>query len=442
VIFRRALLLALVAALGIGAGLAAREMRTARLELATEQAGDDPTGQAAAAPTATAPTATPTPKWFTRRIEIPAGIGAWSLRISPDGSSLAGITAQPPGTGVCVMVDKVSPPSCQPPVPSRVVRYRVGDPVGAITVTLTRVADAPENGGFSWIADGGLLVAELDLPAPGAKLGPKTVRLSVIEKNGSRTSLGSVEGASAPPALLSPDARWLATAGLSSEVTFIERRGASIKTVPLGGIGVTGPPGWAADGRLLFAKDAMLLRISPDGAIDRVPGPSGASLAGVASVSPDGALVVFRANRPQVEGLSVLVDGRWVDLPREAQRTAFPTWVTSRELLLRTDAGALQAWDPRTGVSRGLGSTMRAADPRILAYSEPYLMWREGDAGRVHLLDTRSSYDVLVGIAAVTSAQPYAGGGFLVLHQDGAELLTGADWFARVPPTASPGRAP
>jgi len=434
VVLRRGLLIALLAALAAGAGLAARDLRDARADHAkSDQASDELTSGVGAASSAT-----PVPKWSTRRLQLPAEIGAWSIRISPDGNALAGVLAQPPGVGVCTAVDKVSPPTCRPPVPSRVFLYRVNDAPGEITATLTKIAEVPENGGVGWLPDGGLLVASLDT-APTSKISGKTVSVTLVERDGRTVALGSLEGGGMPSVAASPDGKWLAAAqSQPPAITFIDRKTASSRSVPADGGGPAVPIGWSVDGRVLVGNGSTLLRVSPDGAIDRIPGPDGARLAGVVSVSPDGSLAVFRANRPQVEGLSVLVGARWVDVPREAQRTAFPTWLTARELLLRSDAGALQAWDPRTGATRDLRFTMRVTDPRILAYSEPYLVWRDGDAGRLHLLDTRSAYDVIVGTTAVMGVQPYAAGGFLLLHQDGAELLTGADFFARVPPTTAP----
>ena len=434
VILRRAALLVLVAVIAViavGAGLAARQFREQRVNAPTEQASEETATDVASAPTATA-----VPKWYTRRLDIPPDTAVWSIQISPDGASVAALSPNPSNVSVCVP-DKVGAPVCPTPTPQRVVRFSVNDPPGAITATLTRVADAAQNSGYTWMWDGGLLVAQLDLPSPGAKVGPKTVTLSVIEKDGRITRLGGVQGASVPrPAALSPDARWLAVAELSPQVTFVERHGASVKTVALGGIGVGTTPAWAADGKLLAMNGPALYLVSPSGTMDRVPAPAGIDLHGVASAAPDRTAFVLRATRERDELYVIYADGRWIDAPPSLM--PWLTWITSHELLLRAPSGDLQAFDPRAGATRDLGYTMRASDPRILAYSEPYLMWRDGDAGRIHLLDTRNAYDAVVGVTDVVGVQTYASGGFLILHPNGAELLTAADWFARLPPTAAP----
>jgi hypothetical protein len=423
VILRRIALLAVVVVLAGGAGLGLSELRRAR----ADQTNNEPASEAAAAPTATT-----APKWYTRSLALPPDVAPWSIRISPKGDAVA-VLAPRDAHVAPTCSDKVA--GCAPPPPTHVRRYSLSDPPGAITATLALEADVPYNGGSAWLRDGGLAVADLDT-TPQAKAGPKMVNVIVIEPGGATTALGKTEGGSVPSLPLSPDGRWLAAVETGG-VRFIDRRTGSSTTVD---VGLAGLPftnsGWAADGRLLVGKDSTLLRIATTGAIDRVDGPAGARLAGIHSISPDGTTALFRAIRPNIEWHSAFVDGRWIDPPSTLVHPV--TWLTGHDLLLRTASGQLQGHDARTGKIRDLGFTLRAADPRILAYSEPYLMWRDGDAGRIHLLDTRSAYDVLVGVTDVTGVQAYAGGGFLVLHKDAAELVTGADWFARVPPTAAP----
>lgn len=436
VILRRGALIALVVLFGAVAGVQARDLRAKQASSATEP---PPSGGAAAAPTAT-----PVPKWYTRRVELPGDVAPWSVRISPDGTGLLALTPKDAfRTGICVADPKTGAPVCPTPPPSRVARYKVDDPPGAIAAVLTRLWDAPHDAGEAWLPDGGVLVAELDR-SPQAKATAKGVAISVIEPDGRTTKLDSVVGGALPQMPLSPDGRWLVTGETSPQLRFLDRHTGAAHDVALNGVGLPTETwgfllAWSSDGRALLAKDQTLFRVFPDGTVGRIPAPAGARLWGIASVSPDGKIAVARTTRGTTEGASALVDGRWVDVSRDALRlSSIPTWVTSHEILAVTETHALGAFDPRTGATRDLGFTMRASDPRILAYSDPYLMWRDQDAGRIHLLDTRSAYDVLVGVPAVTGVQPYAGGGFLLLHQDGAELLTGADWFARVPPTAAP----
>ncbi len=306
------------------------------------------------------------------------------------------------------------------------MRYKLAYPPGAITATLTKAADVPENGGFMWLPDGGLAIARLDTSASALKLSMKSVIVTILEADGRTIDVGNVEGGGMPALSLSADGKWLAVGQTQpSAVRLIDRTTGASKVIGVDFVGLPVPLGWSADGRVLVGKDSTVFRMAPDGSIDRMPGPDGARLAGVASVSPDGSIAIFRANRPEAEGASALVDGRWVALPLDALRSSsIPIWVTPHEVLLRTAANALQAFDPRNSSTRDLAYRMPGADPRVLAYSEPYLMWRDGDAGKIHLLDTRSAYDVLVGTTAVTNVQPYAGGGFLLVHLDSAELLT------------------
>lgn len=421
-IVRRLVLLAVIVVLAGGAGLGIRELRRARVE----QTSPEPQSEAAAAPTST-----PAPKWYTRSIALPADVAPWSMKISPRGDAIVALA--PKNAFVATCSDKVT--GCSAPS-VHVRRYALSDPPGAITATLALEADVTYSAGSAWLRDGGLLLAELDsTTTPQAKVGPKMVNVIVIEPGGATTTLGTMEGASLPTLPLSPDGRWVA-ASETGHVRFIDRRTGNATTVDLGSTGLPVTLGWAADGRLLVGRDTTLLRVAITGAIERVDGPSGARLAGIRSISPDGTTALFRSIRPNIEWYSAFVDGTWIEPPTTLADPV--TWLTAHELLLRTASGQLQGYDARTGMIRDLGFTLRAAEPRILAYSEPYLMWRDGDAGRIHLLDTRSAYDVLLGVAAVTGVQPYAGGGFLVLHQDSAELVTGADWFARVPPTAAP----
>ncbi len=435
VVGRRIALVVLVVLVAAVAGVEARDLRS---QQANTRKGDDPSGGAAAAPTAT-----PVPTWYTRRVDLPSDIAPWSLRISPDGTGLIALTPKNAFGSITCTPGENGAPVCPTPPPVRVVRYAVDDPPGAIAATLTRLWDAPQSAGTAWLPDGGVLVAELNT-APQPKATGKTVSVVAIDPGGKSVSLDVLAGGALPPVAESRDGRWLAAGEASAQLQLIDRRTGASRHVPLGDIGLPAesawiPLAWSGDGRVLVAKDSTLLRVAPDGAVERTPGPAGERLVGVVSTSPDGSIAVARAYRPQVEGEAAFVDGRWVDLPLDALRlSSMPIWVTPHEILTVTSAHALGAFDPRTGATRDLGFTMRASDPRILGYSAPYLMWRDGDAGRIHLLDTRSVYDVLAGVQNVTGVQTYNGGGFLLLHQDGAELLTGADWFARVPPTAAP----
>jgi hypothetical protein len=274
---RRSLVVALVAAFVAGAGVVVQEFRETR----GDQATPEPASQEQSSQVAAAPTATPAPKWSTRRLDIPSDLGVWSIRISPDGTALAGLVPKTAFTVTCP--DKTSP--CSSPSPVRAVRYAVADPPGAITATLTRVADVPQNGGFAWLPDGGLVVAALDLVSPGAGAGPKTYTVTIVEATGGTTSLGSLEASSVPATSLSPDGRWLAVAETQPpQLRFIDRHSGSGRTVALGEFGLPVTVAWAADSRLLFGKDSTLLRISTSGAIDRVAGPAGARLAGVESI--------------------------------------------------------------------------------------------------------------------------------------------------------------
>jgi hypothetical protein len=434
VILRRVLLFGLVGVLAAAAGLAARDFRAARGDR-SEQASDD-----AASDVAAAPAATPTPKWFTRRVPLPADLAVWSVRISPDGRSLAGLSPDVSNVSVC-KADKAGPPVCPTPTPQRVVRYKLDDPPGAIDAVVTRVADAPQNGGFAWLPDGGLVVAELETPAPGAKVGPKTVALAIVDQGGRTVPLGIVQASAVPQLPVSPDGKWLVLGeSVPPQLRFIDRVTGASRVLALSDARPADPPNtslaWMADGRVLYAAGDAVLLVSPDGAVQRVAGPSGERVYGVEAMSPDRQVAVVRSARGTSEGYDLFVDGRWVDAPSAIVRPV--AWLGAHDLLLRAASGALSSLDARAGATRDLGFILRASDPRILAYADPYLMWRDGQAGRLHLLDTRSAYDVAVGVTDVQGVQPYAGGGFFIVHPSGAELLTGADWFARVPPTAAP----
>jgi hypothetical protein len=402
----------LVIVLAGAAGLAAREFRAGGAPRDVLPEG----GAAQAGPSSSPPAKTtfsppPAPKWHTRRVPVPEGVDPRSMLISPDGRALAAPSS-----------DK-----------KRIVLYALDDPPGAIEAVLTKVGEAPYWSGYHFLPDGGLLFGR----APGwnsQRVEAKSVAIAVLEQDGSTKTLGAVWGGSVSLPAVSPDGAWLAFSEIST-VQLIDRTGkAPARTVTSSSEGHLGPVGWSADGRLVIAQGQAVELISVDGTRSSIEGPSGLELNGVESQAPDGKVLIIRTLEGYHEGRIALAGDRWVELP---QMLYGLIWMAGHEILDRSTDGVLSVFDTLAGRSRDLGFTMRGADAGIHGVSGPYVLWRE--SGRLHLLDSRSGYDVLVGAGDdIQGGRPYSGGGFLLIGSSGASLLTGDDWFARVPPTAGP----
>jgi len=340
------------------------------------------------------------------------GYAARSASISPDGTLATAMTNDWSAEGV----------------------FALSDDPGSGFVTAREVARVAPGVGQTWLLAPTALLVMTSEPT-------KRSLLKVISADGKVVELGSV--AFGGPATPSLDGRWVAIAeNLSqpSQIRIFDRTGAVAPRVIASGLSsAVGGIQWDASGRVLYPNNRAIVAVDLSGRETTYPLPADVSAFGVVGVSPDRSVAVIGVNASTGEGLRLLEGASIRPVAPSAMQPL--VWVGPHEMLARHADGQLFAVDSR-GTERALGLAMKESNVRVLAYSAPYLLWIDNQATRLHLTDLASSKDVTVGANPLPNgAQPHGDGRFLITRDDvnfGSDVLSGASWFASLPPTPPP----
>ncbi|MEK6208453.1 MAG: hypothetical protein AABM32_12530 [Chloroflexota bacterium] len=342
------------------------------------------------------------------------GFDGRSARISPDGTLATAMTTDWSAEGLFALSDDASNGFV---VAREIMRFAPG-------------------AGQVWLSSPTALLVPVSQPT-------KRSLLKVIGGDGKTIELGTAEftGTSA----VSPDGQWIAIPeGLSqpSQIRIFDRTGSVAPRVIASGTNpIVGGIQFDATGRVLFPNGRTVVATDPSGHETIYPLASDASAFGVVGMSPDRSVAVIGVNTSTGEDLRILEGGSVRALLAAVIRPV--VWVGPHEMLARKGDDQLFAVDSRGG-ERDLGVAMKASDVRVLAYSAPFLLWVDNSIARVrvHLTDLALAKDVTVGANPVpTGAQPNGDGRFLITRDDvnfGADVLSGASWFASLPPTPAP----
>jgi hypothetical protein len=340
------------------------------------------------------------------------GYAAQSASISPDGTLATAMTNDWSAEGV----------------------FALSDDASSGFVTAREIARVAPGVGQTWLSAPTALLVMSSEPT-------KRSLLRVISADGKVVEIGSA--AFGGPATPSPDGRWIAIAeNLSqpSQIRIFDRTGAVAPRVIASGLTSTvGGVQWDASGRVLYPNNRAIVAVDLSGRDTTYPLPADASAFGVVGISPDRTVAVIGVNVSNGEGWRLLEDGSIRAVAPTAMQPV--VWVGPHEMLARHADGQLFAVDSR-GSERALGVAMKESNVRVLAYSAPYLLWIDNQATRLHLSDLASSKDVTVGANPLPNgAQPHGDGRFLITRDDvnfGSDVLSGASWFASLPPTPPP----
>jgi hypothetical protein len=352
------------------------------------------------------PSASSAPRPAAIEIALPAEFEPRLSLVSPDGRYVAAV-ARDYGT---------------------VRLYRLGALMpGTVSPQLQQIAEirgfAYAPGEVSWVEDSSAVVVQSDL-VPGHTLQNRDAnpafRVVILNTDGrvvtapAEVTTNVVTSYPLRRAPLSPDGRWLAIrdGGRAGMVRLLARSGLEVKTV------VAAPTdgstayffGWDGDGYLLYQQSwsdrSVITALEADGSVRyRVPADValGGALWGSVATAPDRSWRVvqfgygigsdFRAYR-------LLVGSELRALPPEIERVAFMTGVYARgsEIVYRTPAGAMRAYDVRSGATRTLGlvaaPNAQPGDPTTIGVIDRYYVWMELIKGFVGDLETGATVEL------------------------------------------------
>lgn len=358
-------------------------------------------------------------------IELPAEFSARRSLVSPDGSYVA---AHGKADGIVRL-------------------YRIARTASSSVPQLVAVADVR---GFSmaisWLEDSSAVLVQSDLVL-GHDLQDHdrqpAWRIAIVNVDG-RIVVAPSDASSFPSPLasLSPDGRWIpVSSDASPSIRLLSRDGLTVKTVVAAPVGDTyvGSAGWDANSDLLYVRasgDAStLVAIGTDGATRyTVPAPAGFGSvfwSPVArAVDRSWQLIAFtKGYGSDFREYRLLVGAELRPVPDELARSAplGSAWPRGNELVYRTTAGTIRAYDVVAGTTRTLPLVVAPnMQPEIIGVIDHYYVWMELLRGYIGDIDTGQVVDVPLAQADYDRLNH---GRLAVKRDDSIAILDLATWF-------------
>jgi hypothetical protein len=339
--------------------------------------------------------------------------------------------------------------------------YRLGALMpGTVSPQLQQIAEirgfAYAPGEVSWLEDSSAVVVQSDL-VPGHTLQNRganpAFRVVILNTDGRVVTAPAdvtTNVATSWPlrrAPLSPDGRWLAVrdGGSAGMVRLLARSGLEVKTVvaaPTDGSTVQFV-GWDSDGNLLYQQSwtdrSALTALDASGSVRyRVSAHTelGGALWGALLTTPDRSWRVIQFGYgigSDFREYRLLVGSELRALPPEIEWAARVTGVYARgsEIVYPTPAGAMRAYNVRTGATRTLALVVAPSGPpggpSIIGVVDRYFVWMELIKGFVGDLESGKSVDLPL------PSPPYPerlDGAYLAVYRsDGIVVIDLAEWL-------------